>query len=176
LKSKRLQPSDFKYSEQDQQKMDSQPPPVAPAVQAAQINQKTQLTVATMKQQGDQQSIASEEKIAQAERVLEGQKTQVGATIDLHEMEHKRQMLILEYALKHGITVTQAKTELAQTAMKLTTQKELNEADNALELHRHHNPGAEAVERLAEKPTEAMKPPVQAPGRAGRGKAFSQAQ
>jgi hypothetical protein len=54
--------------------------------------------------------------------------------------------------------------------MKLNAQKELNAQDIAAELHKHFNP----VPQASRKPDRAMKPPVQAPGRAG-GKAFSQA-
>ena len=170
LKSKRLQASDFKYSEQDQQKLDSQPPPPAPQVQAAQINSDTQLKLGAMKQQGDQLSIASEEKIEQAAQTLEGQKAGVDATVRLHELQMRHQSAMLEYANRHQISLNEAKTQLADTAMRLQTQKELNTQDNMVDLHKHHNPTEKP-----ERPRVGEKPPVQTPGKAGNGRAFEQA-
>jgi hypothetical protein len=118
LKSKRLNPEDFQYTPAELQRIESSPPE-APVVTAAKIAADKDIKVAVMGQQSDAQSIASEERIEEAANALEGQKTQVGATVDLHEMENKRQMMILEYALKHGITLMQAKADLAQTSMKL---------------------------------------------------------
>jgi hypothetical protein len=54
------------------------------------------------------------------------------------------------------------KASLAETAMKLTTQKELSAADTAVDLHKHHTP------------SPVLTPPTEPAGRAEAGKAFAQ--
>lgn len=178
LKSKRLDPTDLSYTEEEQAKIDAAPPPQAPVVQVASINADTQLKLGVMKQQGDQQSVESEEKIAQAAQTLEGNriqndqhKTAVEATVRLHDMQERRQLAILEYANRHQISLDQAKTDLAKTAMTLDTQKQLNTQDNAIDLHKHHNPPR--PERPRDKP-QGPKPAAQVPGRAPNGQAMAQ--
>jgi hypothetical protein len=172
LKSKHLNPDDVMYSEEDQARIDAAPPPEAPAVTAAKIAADTALKLGVMKQQADQQTTQSEQQIAQAANALEGGKVQneqqrlhVEGTIKLHELEVQRQNALLDYANKNQISLADAKTQLAKVAMQLQAQRELNAADNAIDLHKHRNPPA----------PRGPKPPVQAPGRAGNGRAFSQA-
>ena len=128
-----------------QQKIDQAPPPKAPAVEAAEIR------------------AASDKKIAQGEQGLEQQKAAADATIDLHVLELKERLAMLEYANRERINLSEVKSQLAQTAMKLQTQEKLNAVDTAADMHRHHNPGP------------VTKPPVQVPGRAADGQQFSQA-
>lgn len=145
VKSKRMDPKNFQFTEEQQQKIDSAPPPVAPVVQAAQVRAQ------------------SAEKIAQGDQGVDQQKTAAGTTVDLHELQLRRELALLDYANKHQISIDQVKAGLAQTAMRLQTQENLNAVNTAADLHKHHNPG----------PT--MPPPVQVPGRAANGEAFSQA-
>jgi hypothetical protein len=174
IKSKRLPPDDLMYSAEDQAKIDAAPPPEAPAVTVAKIVADTAMKQLAAKQTGDQQSLASEERIAQAANTLEGghvqndaarvqaeqQRTQVEATIKLHQIQAERDLAIMQYANAHRISIDQAKVELAKTTMQLQTERDLNAANMAADLHKHHNPS----------PT----PPVQAPGRAAPGHAFDQ--
>lgn len=148
LKTKRLDPEDFNYTPEDQAKMDANP--VKPV----------QVQVAETR-------AASAEKIAQSAQQLDHDKAATEATVDLHELALKKELAMLEYANRERISLNDVKTQLAQTAMKLTAQERLNAQDNAHDMRKH----------LTEKPntTTALKPPVQAPGRAGNGKAFSQA-
>ncbi len=173
FKSKRIDPAQIQYTEEEQARIDSQPPTPPPPVQVAEINSKTALTVATMKQGVDQQNAASEERVAQAVQELEGvkvnaenQRTATDATIKLHELHTMREIALLEHATKRGMTIAQINAELAKTAMTLDTQKQLNATDNMVDIHKtNQNNRAKA----------AVKPPTQAPGRAGNGRGFEQA-
>lgn len=174
LKSKRLNPDSMQYTEEEQKRMAATPPPAPPQIEVAKINQDTQLKLGIMKQQGDQISIAHEQQIAQAANALEGgrlqvdqQRTQVETTVALHELEVKRQTAMLDYANRRGISLDQAKAQLARTAMELQAQRELNAIDNSVGLHKHRTPQP--------RQQMGMKPPVQLPGRAGNGRAFEQA-
>ena len=172
LKSKKLDPVNFLYTEEEQAKIDATPPPDPPVVAAAKVNAQVATQALVAKQGTDQQTIASEERIAQAAQVLEGgrvqneqHKTLTDATVQLHEMAVRRELAMLDYANRHQINLDQVKSELAKTAMTLDTQKQLNAADNAVDLHKH-----------ATRPPKMRinKPPAQLPGRAGNGRAFEQ--
>lgn len=172
LKSKRLAPGDVLYSKEDQAKLDAAPPIEAPAVTVAKIAADTAMKQLAAKQGTDQQTQASEERIAQAANTLEGghvqndaarvqaetQRTHVNATIELHKIQAARDLAIMQYANAHQISIDQAKVELAKTTMLLQTERDLNAQNQAVDLHKHNNPA----------------PPVQAPGRAAPGHAFDQ--
>jgi hypothetical protein len=178
LKSKRLDPEQVQYTEEEQQKIDAAPPPEQPAVTVAKINADTQIKLGVMKQTADQQTAQAEGQIAAAAHTLEVGKVQVAQT-QVHgdltikanqiQMEHDR--ALMEYSNRRGISLDQAKAELAKTAMTLQTQRELNATDNAVDLHKHRYP--QPPPHLAQPPRGA-RPPVQVPGRAGNGRAFEQ--
>ena len=183
LKAKRLDATDLQYTPEQQQKIDSTPPPDAPAVAAAKIVADTQLKLGVMKQGTDQQSTASEERIAQAANTLEGQRVQVDqqqtatdATIKLHELQTRHNLAMLEYANKRGLSLDRVKSDLAKTAMTLNTQKQLNAADNAVDLHKHQNPPRSPKKVHPQRSTPALTPPpTEAGPRAGNGRRFEQA-
>jgi hypothetical protein len=158
-KSKRLNPEDLQFSKEEQDKRDEAPPPVAPAVQVAQINAQSRqaTTQATLQAKGQSDQVKAgvdEKKIA------------TDATIELHDQATRRDLLILQYALEHRLTVEQVKADLAQTAMKLNVERELNAQDNAADAHKNR--------RQPRPQRQPMRPPVQTPGRAGNGRAFEQ--
>lgn len=177
-RSKRLNPEDLSYTEEEQAKIDANPV-VPPPVQVAQIQADTALKQLVAKQAADQQTTQSEERIAQATNVLEGgrvqnegaryaaerERTSVDATVKLHQLAVQRELAMLEYANRHGMNLDSVKADLAKTAMTLQTQRALNAEDNAAELRRNNRP---------ERPRRGMRPPDQLPGRAGNGRAFEQ--
>ncbi len=193
IKSKRLNPVDVQFSEQEQAAMAKAPPPVPVPVQVATIQASAVRDGLVAKQGSDQQNIQHEMQLHQDEMALSGQdqqndaariaaenqKTQTEATIKLHEQETRRQIAMLEYANRNGISLNQAKAELAKTAMTLQAQRDLNAADNAVELHKHHNPqqtgpNPKQAPRKPQPSRSAAKPLAQVPGRAANGKSFEQ--
>lgn len=174
-KSKRLNPDDLKYSPEEQERIDSQPPPESPQVQVAKVNADTKLKVAVMKQGPEQQGAAAEQRVAEAATILEGKRieaeerrTLADSTIRLHELQEKRYLAELEYANMHRIKIEDVRGQLAKTVILTETQKELNAADSAVNLHLAHHGGKGGKSR-------GMKPPAQTPGKAGNGRAFEQA-
>ena len=168
LKSKKLAPKNFQYTEEEQAKMAAAPPPVAPAVQVAQITTASNEKIAVMQQPLEQQTAEHEAQIAVAAHALDvataqtdQQKIQLDATTRAHELEMRHQIALMDHATKRGISLDAAKVQLAKTTLQLNTERELNATDNAIDMHKHRNP--------------QPKPPVQVPGRAGNGRAFSQA-
>jgi hypothetical protein len=180
LKSKHLDPEDVMYSKEEQDKLDAAPPPEAPAVTVAKIGADTAMKQLAAKQTVEQQSQASEERIAQAAQTLESghvqndaarvaaeqQRTHVEATVKLHELQMQHDLALLDYANRNHINIAQAKVALAKTAMQLQTERELNQANNMAGDRKHRRDMAQR---------NMPKPPAQAPGRAAPGQAFTQA-
>jgi len=189
FKSKRLDPQDLQYTEEQQQKIDSTPPTPAPAVQVAQIAAQTAATQLVAQQQADQRTAQNEQQIAQAAQVLDGQrvqnetgriqaeqhKTLTEATVKLHELQMQHDRALLEYANKNQISIARAKTELARTAMTLDAQKQLNAADNATELQKNRPQRSPKAVHPQRSTPPLIKPPVEAGPRAGNGRQFDQA-
>ena len=94
----------------------------------------------------------------------ESQRIQVEYDGKIKELALKKDLKMMDFASTHQITTDQAKTKLADTAMKLQVQNELAAMDTHAQLHMHHAPSGDAM----------LKPPAQAPGKAANGKAFSQ--
>lgn len=195
LRSKRINPDDVSYTEDQKATMARQPPPKAPQVQAAEIAASVARDALIMKQKTGDQSIEHERAIHEAELALEGrdtendlqriqaerERTKSEATVRLHEIQLKHNTELMRYATMRGISLVQAKKELAKTAMTLQAQERLNAVDHAVDLHKHGRemdaqagaPGSKKQPKhiIAKDPA---RPLAQAPGRAPAGKAFSQ--
>jgi hypothetical protein len=195
VRTKRLSPEDFQYTPEQQQAIDSKPPVPAPQVQVAMINAK----VAEMKMKMDMARVEGEKQLdlqianleAQTELEIarmEQTTNQLRVKLDtdrdtvyvkaelarasaehqvkMEELSLKKEIAIAEFAAKYRINQEQVKSKLADSAMKLRVQKELAAAEQQIDLHKHHTPTATDVMTL--------EPPVQLPGKASPGKAFSQ--
>lgn len=146
LKSRKFDPANFQYDddkwEQIVQNMSQKPPD--PRVQIAQL-----------KEQGETQRMQAEQQFDEQEKAKDRNLDLVTQQI----LEHIQEM---KQSGASEITFAELKAELAQTAMKLSAQKEVSAATLAVDVHKHHTPAA------------VIKPPVQAPGRAANGQAFGQ--
>lgn len=169
LKSKRLDPEDVQYTEEEQAKIDAAPPPEAPVVTAAKISADTQIKLGVMKQTTEQQSAQSEAQIAAAAHALEvgqaqteQQRVHGEMVMKAHQIDMEHQRALLLYANQQKISLDQAKAELAKTAMQLQTERALNAENTA------------ASDRKHRREMQQQRPPVQAPGRAANGHQFDQ--
>ncbi len=134
LKSKRLDPRDFKMSEEEA-KAASQGK--APQVEVAQIREqgsmereKMKLQAAMQQQEGDVQMAM---ELAKIDMALESEKLKMAYMQHkeeqlnvVRELELKREIFIARYANDRGINLENAKTQLATTAMKVRLQRELS--------------------------------------------------
>lgn len=189
LKSKRLVPEDLQYSKEEQEAQAKLPPPKAPVVQSAEIKAAVEREKIVASQSVEERTLAHEQQLHDAAQALGGQemeledrRIQSEATVRLHELQIKLQIATLDYANKRGITLDKAKAELAKTAMTLQAQRELNAADNAVNMHTKSQDRAAAGQKppktqpqhKPKAPTSVMKPLANPPGRAKNGEAFSQ--
>jgi hypothetical protein len=192
-KANHLDPTEVQFTPEEQAKMDSIPPPKAPAVEVAEIKAK----ISQMQMQADQVRAQEEDALARELAQLDAQSAQEIETVrnqtaqlrikldtdrdtvyaqaetdrvrtefigKMKEIENKKQLAQEEFALKHRLNLDQIKQKLADTAMKLNVQKELAAQELQVDLKKHVTPSAKDV----------IKPPTNRPGKASQGKAFSQ--
>jgi hypothetical protein len=192
MKAQRLDPKRFQISEEEMEQRKKNPPPPAPVVQAAQVRAQSAIRIKQMDLQAESQSDArsgqpaapdTSLQVAQIRRDTELTKAQINQQTDIEELKlrqaeareqraHELQMRTMEYEMRlmefasnERISLADAKTRLADTSLKLTTQKELSSDAMAADLHKHHNP-APAVPEVAE-------PAIEPAGRAEPGNAFA---
>lgn len=134
LKSKKLNPNDFNLTEDEKKKLAEQEPLVAPQVQAAQIREEGANARAQMQEQGNAQRAEQENAQRDKDRALE------------------ERLAVLELASAEGISLNDAKTRLADTTMRLTTQKQLAAVEGP----------------------QVATPPTEPPGRASNGDAYQE--
>lgn len=120
--SKRLDPRKIQYTEAELRKKEQEPQQVPPEVQAAQIRAQAEL-----------------------------QRAQLTGQLTMQELQLKRELAMLEYANMRQVSLEEVKASLAETVMKLRTQKELAAQDRA---------------------AEVLKPPTEPAGRAPNGQSF----
>lgn len=149
LRAQRLDPREIMNTPEEQEKADAL---------AAQVPQMPQIQVAQIRAQTDQQRIAAEAQENEADRQLRAIEVKTQATIDLSELEQKRELALLEYANRNNETLAQVQAKLADTTMKLRTQEKLSN-------QRMQGNGRRGGPQVASPPTEPA-------GRAPPGRAF----
>ena len=125
LKSKRIDYRSLKLTDQEKQELAKRQPPPAPAVQAAQIRAQAQLAAAKMKEQTDQLRIKRDVDRDTIYVQAETQRTTAEFQSRREELAARRELALIEYANRKQISLDEIKAGLADTVMKLRTQKEL---------------------------------------------------
>lgn len=168
LKMNKISPDRVQYTDEEWKKLQDQPPPPDPRIQAAQINAQASIQRAQLTQQSDQQEIQQKGQNMQSEFALKLQLAQ-------QQMEHDRQMKEREYEIEmmklsqtQNISLDSIKAQLAGITMKLNTQKELSYAD----MNSQH--AQQAAEHRHTQNMQAITPPTEPAGRAQAGHAFEQ--
>ena len=165
-KSKRLDPRELQYTDDELAQLAQQPPPPAPAVQVATIRADTdKAKLAAMQQDGKANRDVAMQKIkvdTDRDTVYvqsEQERTRIVAETRMREIEVKRELALLEYANRHQISLENVKAMLAKTAMTLAAQKQLAGVGHAVDLHKNK---------------QVARPAAEPPGRAANGRAFEQ--
>ena len=151
LRSKKLQPKDFQYTEEEQAKIDAQPAPAAPQIEVAKIRAAI-----------DEKKIAAGAEDTKADNDRADRELATNSTVRLHELQLKRELAMLEYANREKTTLDDIKAQLAQTAMKINAQKELSAAA----------PGGGKRSPRPQRVPQVATPAVEPRGRAPNGRAF----
>lgn len=193
LKGKGLDPKSYQYTPEEQAKIDAMPPPEAPAVAVAKIKaqmqqvqigaderrllreQQFEKEITLIELQSDQAIERLRQRSAELKIRMdtdrdtvfvqaETQRAQAEFTGRMKELELKKELAAMKYAADNQVNVDTVKAKLADTVMKLRTQKELAMMDTNLTAYQHRTPSAK----------DLLKPPAQKPGKAKPGRAFSQ--
>ncbi len=122
LKGNQIEPIDVQYTEDEQTKIDQQPPPKDPKIQVAEIG--AQATVAKMKADTDRDKAYVEAETQRSQSESQGRQ---------QELQLKRELAMLDYANTNRISIEELKVQLAETTMKLKTQEKLAAQDHAAE-------------------------------------------
>lgn len=131
MKTKRLNPTAFQFTDEEmaQQAKNQQPPP---QIQAAQIRAQSAEKIA----QGSHEVAVEKARIDTDRDALyaqaEAKRAEDNAQARLAELQIKREIAnldyqtkLMDYATRKDISLEKAKTDLAQTAMELSVQREL---------------------------------------------------
>lgn len=163
MKAQRLDPERFQYSEaewkQIQDQMAEQGPPPDPRLQSAQINAEARLEAARIAAGVQEKRIASDTDRDSIFTQAQAERTRADAEAHQAELQFKLQLAMLDYANREKVSIGEVKARLAETAMKLQTQKELSLL----------TAGLDGQKRAAPK---VSTPPTEPAGRAEAGEAY----
>lgn len=163
LKAQRLSPARFQYSPEQWAQIEEQrknaPPPQDPRIEAAKISAQAAIEREQVRADVTKHRIDSDTDRDAAFVKEQNERTQLEHKARMEELYVKRDLAILEAASRERTSVDNIKAQLAQTAMKVQTQKELSAEAHAVALHKHSTP-------------QVLTPPTEPAGRAPAGEAF----
>lgn len=165
LKAQRLTPARFQYTEAEwakiEEDMRNAPPPQDPRIQAATIAAQASIQRENIKAGVVENKTKTDLDRDNAFVQQQNERTRLEHEARMAELDQRERLAMLDYANRHQVTLDTIKAQLAQTSMKLQTQRELSAAMGAIDLHKHHNPTPQAIT-----------PPTEPAGRAPDGQAF----
>lgn len=174
LRAQKIDPARLKMSpEKLAAQQDAMKNQAVPAVEVAKIRAATDVHTTEMRTQSATQIAASRDQLTthkidvDTDRDTEFNRSLAQRDTNAHmarmqELALTRELAMLKYAGDQKITLEQVKAQLAQTAMKLDTQKDLFVASTAVDVHKHRNPTAPQV----------ATPAIEPAGRAPDGEAY----
>jgi hypothetical protein len=155
-----MNPAEFQYSDDEWEKIVSQPPPEPVPVQVAKINVEGKVQASQIGAEVAKQRITSDTDRDTAYTQALSERAQMEHDKAMQELALRRELAMLDYANKNSITLDTLKTQLAETTMKLNMQRELSMLSSKVDLHKHHNP------------PPVITPPTEPAGKARKGRAF----
>ena len=168
LKSNKISPERVSLTDDEKKKLQSQPPPVDPAIQVAQVKIKGELDKEQLKQANDAKDIDMRQHEMESEFALKLQMQEKENQFKLQLAAMQRDIKVMELSQSSQQSIDSIKSQLARDAMKLNVQKELSYADMG------HRKDLDSSTKNHEINMEIIKPPVEPAGRADNGKAFTQ--
>ena len=154
IKAQRLDPKKFEMDEEEKAALQNQQPPEAPQVVAAKIRSETELKKEDIRAKVDIEEARMEQDRDAIYVQAETQRTELEHRARMEELAVKRELEMLRYATQNKVTLDKVKADLAKESMRLSTQKELAAATNAI------------------KAPQVARPAIEPPGRAPAGQAF----
>jgi hypothetical protein len=155
LRAWRFDPGKFDMDEEEIQKLQQQAhsQPVAPQIQAAQIRAETDLKKAQMQQEATLQAASMDRDRDTLHIQAQSERDRITYEARIAELQLKRELELLRYANEQKLSLDKVKADLAATAMKIQSTKELA-----------------AMNATAD---QLPKPPIEPPGRSPTGQSFT---
>lgn len=155
LKSWKFNPKSFELSEEEKQQAQQaqQQVPPMPQVEVAKINTQSREKIADMQMQSNERKMVEDLDRDEAYQETMKERSAQDFQAKREELRLRRELAIMDYANKNELKLADVKSQLANTAMKLRTQKELTNMDG--------------------KAPQVVTPAVEPVGRAPDGEAFT---
>lgn len=142
LKAMRFNPEKWQLSDEKKKQLQSQPPPEAPAVQAAKIRADVDMKRLEAQLQEDrwETKVTTQASLRKMEIDTDRdtayndsmfRRDETNAQVRMQELIIKRELAMLEYANTRNVSLDNIKADLAKESMRLRTQKELAGAAHA---------------------------------------------
>lgn len=142
------------------QKQAAQQPPVDPKVQMLQATLASNEKIAEAKIQSteavEQARIATQKQITQTQAQAEAGYAQTEAQMardsnatEISKMQLQREILIMQYAYKEGMQLTQVKAQLAELALTLNSKHAMTDANNMSTARQNSGPPTAATPQLS---------------------------
>lgn len=170
-----LEPADVQFTEAELQALMSQPPPVDPRVQVAQIRTEGDLKTTEMELTTEQARIARDIDRDTMYVQAENERTKTTSATKMAELELRRELAMLDYANKNQLTIEQIKAKLATEGAKMDLQRELAQFGHiSAQEARVSEAKLGTQQAVVEKAVEQVATPaVEPPGRAPNGQGFA---
>lgn len=152
--AQKLDAKKFQMSEEEMAQMQQQPQQPPYQIAVAQIRAQSEVEKAKLMAQTTLQKAKMDTDRDSVYASIEARRDQVNFAARIEELKLKREIAMYEGQIKRGMGVEEAKVRLAETAAKLTAQKQL------------------AV--MNARSAQIATPPTEPPGRAQNGKAYFQ--
>jgi len=166
IKSQKLSPSRIQFTEEEKtqmaEKAAQQQPPVDPRIEATKIKAESDQKIAAMRNQTEQIRIKSDTDRDNVYNQTMAQREANTAGYNNAKLEIERAIKELELATEQGISLQEAKVQLAKTTMELNVTKELAQLKTS----------PNAAKTPTVKPPAT--PPIEPPGRAEDGRSYEQ--
>jgi hypothetical protein len=142
IEANKVDPKKLQYTEEELAAMKAQAPAAAPQIEVAKINAATR-----------EKEIAARTQDAQADNEREDRALLTNVTVELHTLQLKKELALMDYAQRSQKSLTDAQAELANTTIRVQAQ-----------------------ERMAKQktPKQVAQPAFEPAGRAANGRAFEQ--
>ena len=164
LRAQKLDPVRLQYTEEEKAEMAQQQPGVDPRVagnlEVAKIRTEGDLQKAKLTQESDMAELQLKEKIELSKLTSKAEQDELQRQHDLAMKTMEYEMKVMEFSVNQGISLDVLKAKLADTSMKLNTQRDLTKM-------------ALANKQQSEGPSnEAQKPASEPEGKAPDGESY----
>ena len=143
IKAQKLDVKRLELTDEEKEKMAQQQPAPPPQIEAAKIRAEADLQKAKMNADVTMQKVQLDTDRDRTYVEAETDRTMREHEARMAELGVKRELEMLKYANAQNISLDQIKADLAKETMRLTTQKELAAASNAIKVPQVATPAIE---------------------------------